>query len=205
MRFEWPWKARSGLLETTAPAWACSMSRRTGYRLISLGLVHRQERVASPTNRLHFDPELSAAVPSDWLSRLDKAEYAEQYPTRTSHKAYGWPVLSMWCWFREFRFDTRARGPELFGGLQLSDFAATGPRDIRWYRLRALPLRPIWPGFAINTAFYATLLWLLIPGPFALRRLIRHKRGQCPACGYPAGESAVCSECGAELPRRVAT
>ncbi len=61
--------------------------------------------------------------------------------------------------------------------------------------------RPLWPGFAINTLFYATLLWLLIPGPFALRRFIRRKRAQCPACGYPAGESAVCSECGRALPQ----
>ncbi len=200
MRFEWPRKTRSGLLETTAPAWACSISRRTAYRHIALVLEHRQDKVDS-RQRKGFDPELSAAVPSDWLSRLDKAEYAEQYPTRTSHMDYGWPVLSMWCWFREFRFDRTARGPELFGGLQLSDFAATGPRDIRWYRLRALPLRPIWPGFAINTVFYAGVLWLLIPGPFAMRRFIRRRRGLCPACGYPAGESAVCSECGKSCPR----
>ena len=38
---------------------------------------------------------------------------------------------------------------------------------------KALPLRPIWPGFAVNTLFYAALLWLLIPGPFVLRRFIR--------------------------------
>ncbi len=60
----------------------------------------------------------------------------------------------------------------------------------------ALPLQPIWPGFAINTLFYAAVLWLLIPGPFALRRFIRVKRGLCPACAYRIGESAVCSECG---------
>ena len=29
-----------------------------------------------------------------------------------------------------------------------------------------LPLRPIWPGFAINTIFYAALLWLLTLGSF---------------------------------------
>ncbi len=58
-----------------------------------------------------------------------------------------------------------------------------------------LPLRPIWPGFAGNTLFYATLLWL----PFVLRRLIRVQRGLCPACAYPRGESVVCSECGKEL------
>ena len=76
----------------------------------------------------------------------------------------------------------------------------------RWGRDRlAFPAHPIWPGFAINTLFYATILWLLILGPFALRRLIRRKRGQCPACGYPAGESAVCSECGHELPIRGTT
>ncbi len=59
-----------------------------------------------------------------------------------------------------------------------------------------VPLYPIWPGFAVNTVFYAAILWLLIPGPFALRRFIRVKRGLCPACAYPRGESDVCSECG---------
>ena len=40
-----------------------------------------------------------------------------------------------------------------------------------------LPLRPIWPGFAFNTLFYAAILWLPIRGPFALRRHLRRKRG----------------------------
>ncbi len=62
-----------------------------------------------------------------------------------------------------------------------------------------LPWRPLWPGFAINTVFYATLLWLLIPGPFALRRFKRLRRGLCPKCAYPMGESAVCTECGGAL------
>ncbi len=66
--------------------------------------------------------------------------------------------------------------------------------------LGVLPLRPDWPGFAVNTIFYATLLWLLICGPFVLRRFIRVKRGHCVKCGYPRGESAVCSECGRALP-----
>ena len=66
-----------------------------------------------------------------------------------------------------------------------------------------LLLRPIWPGFAVNTVFYAMVLWLLIPGPFVLRRFIRVKRGLCSACAYPIGESDVCSECGKALPRRM--
>ena len=59
-----------------------------------------------------------------------------------------------------------------------------------------LPVGAIWPGFLVNTVFYATLLWLLIRGPFVLRRFIRHRRGQCPQCAYPMGETVVCSECG---------
>ena len=63
---------------------------------------------------------------------------------------------------------------------------------------RLLPLSPIWPDFALNTLFYAAILWLLIPGPFALRRLIRQRRGLCPACGYDLryGEHDACPECG---------
>ena len=61
-----------------------------------------------------------------------------------------------------------------------------------------LPLRLIWPGFAVNTLFYATALWLLIPGSFVLRRFIRIRRGLCPACGYDLryGEHDACPECG---------
>jgi hypothetical protein len=70
-----------------------------------------------------------------------------------------------------------------------------------------LPLDVIWPGFAINTLFYAAIAWLLIRGPFALRRLMRAKRGRCAACGYDLrgqtningidAKTARCPECGA--------
>ncbi len=65
-------------------------------------------------------------------------------------------------------------------------------------KVAALPLRPIWPGFAVNSLFYAAILWLAIPGPFALRRLIRRRRGLCPACAYDLrhGEHEACPECG---------
>ncbi len=66
---------------------------------------------------------------------------------------------------------------------------------------RVLPLGMIWPGFAVNTLLYAAVLWLLVPGPFALRRFLRVRRGLCPKCAYPMGESSVCTECGRELPQ----
>ena len=68
----------------------------------------------------------------------------------------------------------------------------------------ALPYHPMLIPFSINTLFYAVVLWLMIPGPFALRRFIRVRRGLCPACAYPTGQSGVCSECGKPLPGRLA-
>ena len=62
-----------------------------------------------------------------------------------------------------------------------------------------LPLRPICPEFLVNTLFYAGLLWLLIPGPFLMRRHIRRRRGRCVKCGYDlrgALPGAGCPECG---------
>ncbi len=63
-----------------------------------------------------------------------------------------------------------------------------------------VPIRPVWPGFAVNTLFYTAILWLLIWGLSTLRRFLRLRRGLCPKCAYPMGESAVCTECGKPLP-----
>ncbi len=66
------------------------------------------------------------------------------------------------------------------------------------WQMRRLPLTLIWPGFLVNALFYTAILWLLIPGPFVLRRLIRRKRGRCIKCGYDLRGSpeAGCPECG---------
>jgi len=61
---------------------------------------------------------------------------------------------------------------------------------------KILPTSAIWPGFAINTMFYAGVLWMVFAFPFMVRRRRRIKRGLCPACAYPVGQSPVCTECG---------
>ena len=86
-------------------------------------------------------------------------------------------------------------------GLELSPFGPYGGDG------QALPLRPLWPGFAINTLCYAllsALLWLLIvQGSGRFRRLLRRRRGHCINCGYDlrgasrGGGGGVCPECGA--------
>ncbi len=66
--------------------------------------------------------------------------------------------------------------------------------------VRVLPLRPLLPGFAINTIFYAAILWLIFIVPFALRRQRRINRGLCPQCAYDlrgrSPQSNTCPECG---------
>ena len=83
---------------------------------------------------------------------------------------------------------------------------ATG-RSITLTETPFLPLLPLWPGFAINTIFYAAILALLFYGPGKVRRFVRVRRYRCPACAYLIAPgtcaSGLCSECGAALPKRL--
>jgi hypothetical protein len=127
----------------------------------------------------------------------------------------GWPALALACHYEAswspMKFNpstggTRAASDE--GGVR-DGIEVRGPTISRSAGDRAsiaLPLRPIWPGFAINTVFYAAILWglfvLLFTVPLALRRRLRSRRGLCSKCGYPVGTSERCSECGAAVTAR---
>ncbi len=119
----------------------------------------------------------------------------------------GWPCLALqWeLWLDH----VLPRGRTVEGSYQ----AAGQPADTWWlsgiglpfekfgFGLRSwkrLPVRPIWPGFAINTIFYAAILWMMWLSPFVVRRVIRRKRGHCLKCGYDLRGAAheVCPECG---------
>ncbi len=149
-----------------------------------------------PRGEAQYKP-LTEVVPA-WRSTLadEMEEAGRHFPRMTIEDARGWPLRSLWCRW--------APGTATFpkGGILLKPKKRTATA-MGFSRLRALPYWPVWPGVITNTLFYATLLWLLIPGPFALRRFIRVRRGLCPKCAYPMGESAVCSECGWNLPKRV--
>jgi hypothetical protein len=108
----------------------------------------------------------------------------------------GWPMTSL-------RAEWRGVGPirtldasiHLHAGKETSRQA----RDGQYFSGHFVyPTTPIWPGFAINTLFYAAILWMLFAAPFALRQRSRIKRGLCPACAYPVGESPICTECGGD-------
>ncbi len=115
----------------------------------------------------------------------------------------GWPMRSLWL---EYTGHSSSGVLDVQGGLVTSALRMS-PRSGRPLTRSgqsfpvALPLRPLWPGFALNTLFYAVILWLLAGGLFALRRDLRIKRGLCPKCAYRTGESSVCTECGCALPK----
>jgi hypothetical protein len=109
----------------------------------------------------------------------------------------GWPLVCLWSETRRYidSLDTRQVLPVQWG----IETTPLEPRDMYLSNPRVLPLRPIWPNFAINTIFYAAIVWFMFFAPGAIRKRVRRKRGQCAACGYSLRGTAgdVCSECGA--------
>jgi hypothetical protein len=125
---------------------------------------------------------IAVAWGSCWKSDAGDWTFHSPYSTDVvlAENEYGWPARAL----------TNDPEPKLLSPRRYS-LSVGEPR---------LPLRPIWPGFAINTLLYAGMLWLLFAAPFALRRRRRIKRGLCPKCAYPIGVSDVCTECGADVP-----
>jgi hypothetical protein len=123
---------------------------------------------------------------SCWAAGKDKVYW------RVESKQAGWPFFGLEGYRGSYK---HARGSEHkigHGAIEVK-----GSRQ-GWLSedVRFIPLIPRWPGFAINTLFYAGILWVMFAAPFALRRWRRMKRGLCPACAYPVGESDICTECG---------
>ena len=132
---------------------------------------------------------------------------AEAYEGSPGHSTATWVVQHQLGWpARSLHFVHLLPRPgedELRGVLELPDCLGWMSR----YGEMELPLSPLSLGFTLNTLFYAAVLWLLICGPFMLRRIVRRRlllqRGRCPACAYPMGESDVCTECGIPLGPRI--
>jgi hypothetical protein len=104
----------------------------------------------------------------------------------------GWPMLSVAAdWFSY-------AAPEIIAGHASTSSGLIPVENIPMLQgvVPHLPIRPHWTGFAINTIFYAAVLWVLFFAPGSVRRMIRRRHGLCPACAYPVGTSPVCTECG---------
>ena len=112
----------------------------------------------------------------------------------------GWPLRTVWCDYGFISDDAQGIS-YLFPGSRRGMIETPLPVwELSGYP-RVLPYLPIWCGIAINTIFYAAILWLLFPGKFALRRIIRRKRGLCVKCAYDLRgvEHEACPECGTDV------
>jgi len=194
-----------GAIVNVAVAWGCVLplnpARYEGdWKLVDLG-SDRYVRVDSRTRlgQAQIEREYGVGV----LSHSPALLWPPPSWPRLELRA-GWPSFALACTgFNDYQimtidgmigWEVADRITQINGGIRVAGRSrASEPTCV------ILPLTPIWPGFAINTLFYAAILWLMVAAPFALRRRRRVKRGLCPACAYPVGTSDVCTECGREL------
>jgi hypothetical protein len=102
----------------------------------------------------------------------------------------GWPSPHAMRYFVEWR----GTKPVYRGSLAAPPVLV--PKD-QFGDRHALPLMPVWPGFAIDVLFWGLVSWLLFFAPFTLRRVVRARRGRCVKCGYDMRGLDACPECGA--------
>jgi len=142
----------------------------------------------------------SAGLPK-WAVLNPEFSGVEVYPLAYRYEATGWPMISFVC----ATFQPIATGPQVHvvGGIEL-DFlprrmtivlSMTAGRILP----TILPTKPIPSGLVVNTLVYSLAAWILLAGPFFVRRVLRARRRQCARCGYPIGASAVCTECGSRV------
>ncbi len=110
----------------------------------------------------------------------------------------GWPMRSLW--YRKFGLEPESPRP---GGamawLRRGVWLTPDTPGVRMFPM-VLAIAPLWGGFAVNSLLYGALVAVPVMLPGAVRRAVRRRRGQCEACAYPIGASAVCTECGKPIP-----
>jgi hypothetical protein len=149
---------------------------------------------------------MSSNVMPHWLEAraidADDLAASDGRVTYVLSDARGWPFLSMWS------RQQRTEWPRVPNKVELRINGGVDPSLPSIFFLnkswsRCVPLRPIWTGFALNSAIYAAAIWLSIAMVKLIIKRVRRARRLCPDCGYPMGLTGVCSECGAALPRAV--
>ncbi len=212
-----------GAATTVAVCWASAcrpLSRhwssfaQEGYSNIGGGIweVHRSDRFARVRVRSiwifewagsHFVagnlPPARDLLPR-WSRTVDRLEPGVVNSADVIVEGTGWPLVAM---LAHYQLDPGVRdtsGSYYFpirsaAGILIGDKGDVGRR--------ILPTRIVWFGFVIDTTALGALWWFVLCGPFALRRFWRFfwrgsraRRGLCPRCAYPMGESPVCTECG---------
>jgi hypothetical protein len=105
---------------------------------------------------------------------------------------FGWPCRATELIHLQDSTKPSDEGNIIIGGLPVTNQIP----DLGASVVGAIPLRPLWGGFAVNTFLYALVLMCVLAIPIAAIRIRRWRRGRCPSCGYPLGVSDRCTECG---------
>ena len=116
---------------------------------------------------------------------IDSGSLFGQRPAVSSWERTGWPLRALYCSIsaNELAYTTddgevlaAGRDGQIDEGIELNpERFAVSTSTLPVATWRALPLRPIWPGFVVNTIIYAALAWLFFGGLFQARRCIRRK------------------------------
>jgi len=186
---------------------AYSSSHSDGLQwVVKVGTVLGQTRVSRVPNNGVWDTHSESGVTPElipyWSNASDRPpEEVFNDPTLPWYKefGYGWPCRSGYVEVRTVvRTKTGQHIPRnVWSTTSGIEIVADNPNNRLPY-FRVLPLRPIFPGFLIDTLFYGVIWYGLFFGTGATRRAIRRKRGRCPMCGYDlrGNFESGCSECG---------
>jgi hypothetical protein len=193
----------AGAIINVAVAWGCAQWSESSHTLSATYV--EALRSADNAAALFLNAEESAVLMSGFRFRPFRYDrrgtriWGEPGPDPEAQIAIyisvGWPCQSLYTW-QEVELGRAISNKWNW----LASLPQTGPRGSPPLpRYHELPLIPLFPGFAINTIFYAAIVWVLFITPRAIRKRVRRKRGQCAACGYSLrGITAdKCPECGA--------
>jgi hypothetical protein len=106
--------------------------------------------------------------------------------------ARGWPMCALRLETEVRSWSVTPANVETHNGIVLWENPAYAVDRI------ALPLRPIWSGFIVDTLLFGVVAFVLLFGPGMLRRQARRRTGRCECCGYDlrGNTNDQCPECG---------
>jgi hypothetical protein len=143
-----------------------------------------------------WDPVPDASIADEFQASYLSALPGESGWTVIGHNKNGWPWRSM----ARATLIVRSEHPDMdLWTLTLKGTQPSVPPGMSFQPPPLqLPLRPIFPGYLLNTGFYGVLWSVPFFGLPLLRARRRRRKGRCPRCSYDLKHAfdPGCPECG---------